>query len=425
MKANEMANIRQSPKPAAIEQSLDNRSNSTSATNNRRINQVNIFSISALPRKISVTGALFVCAVLLMKDAIAAGPPNLPRPFIVAPILNTFQAIATQRHQSRTQLYREALEELRKNPQAADVPECPPIQTATRNLCIRRPYTSPTAGTAATASGADASAATPPAQDAKPELVELSPTLVEGLPSGMGMSAARRRIAVLVGNNSYKEPIPVLGTPIADVEEIARVLHNRFGYETKVLRDASKTQIIETLNKIAEEAKPEDSVLLFYAGHGYLMDDTKMGFWIPVDGSVNTAANWISNTDISKLLHAIPSRQIILISDSCFSGSLTREQKLTSSLTPKVAEILQRRAVLALSSGDEEPVSDEGKGGHSIFAWYFIKALESVKVATVGFEIYRTVRDNVVKDYPQAPQYGAVFSAGHTSGGEYLLDIKQ
>jgi hypothetical protein len=33
-----------------------------------------------------------------------------------------FQAMTMQRHQARTLLYREALEELRKNPAAADVP---------------------------------------------------------------------------------------------------------------------------------------------------------------------------------------------------------------------------------------------------------------------------------------------------------------
>lgn len=378
--------------------------------------------------KSKILCCLALVAALVVSLAHAAPVMRPPAFFGGVPGRAQFQAIQMQRHQARTLLYREALEELRKNPQAADVPECPPIQTATRNLCIRRPSTPPTAGTAV-ATGADASAATQtatlPTQDVKPLPIEIPPTLAEGLLSSMDTGTVRRRIAVLVGNNGYKEPIPVLGTPVADVDQIAEVLRGRFGYETQVLHDAGKTQIIQALNKIAEEAKPEDSVLLFYAGHGYLMDDTRMGFWIPVDGSANTAANWISNTDISKLLHAIPSRQVILISDSCFSGSLTREQKLTGSFAPRATEILRRRAVLVLSSGDEEPVSDEGREGHSIFAWHLIKTLGAVKGATVGFEIYRTVHDGVVKDYPQVPQYGAVFSAGHMSGGEYLFDARQ
>ena len=191
---------------------------------------------------------------------------------------------------------------------------------------------------------------------------------------------------------------------------------------TPLLMQSGKADIIQALNQVADEAKPDDTVLLFYAGHGYLIEDTRMGFWIPVDGSAKTASNWISNSDISKLLQAIPARQIILVSDSCFSGSLTREQKLTAAYSAKSEDAFRHRVVLALSSGDEEPVSDEGKDGHSIFAWYLINTLQAVHGAALGAEIYRTVREGVHNDYPQEPQYGGVVTAGHVSGGEFLFD---
>ena len=48
-----------------------------------------------------------------------------PPPFAGGiPGVSQMRAIEMQRHQVRTLLYREALEELRKNPRAADVPEC-------------------------------------------------------------------------------------------------------------------------------------------------------------------------------------------------------------------------------------------------------------------------------------------------------------
>ncbi|MDP2811152.1 MAG: hypothetical protein Q8O34_13490, partial [Rhodocyclaceae bacterium] len=114
--------------------------------------------------------------------------------------------------------------------------------------------------------------------------------------------------------------------------------------------------------------------------------------------------------------------QLILVSDSCFSGSLTREQKVSAGGTAKRDEVLRRRSVLVLSSGGDEPVSDEGKEGHSIFAWNLIKTLEAADGVTPGYEVYRQVRGRVMKDYPQEPQYGAVVSAGHAVGGEYLFD---
>ena len=65
--------------------------------------------------------------------ALAQRPPMMPPAFAGGiPGMVQMQAMAMQRHQVRTLLYREALEELRRNPQAADVPGCPPAAARTR-----------------------------------------------------------------------------------------------------------------------------------------------------------------------------------------------------------------------------------------------------------------------------------------------------
>jgi hypothetical protein len=151
------------------------------------------------------------------------------------------------------------------------------------------------------------------------------------------------------------------------------------------------------------------------------MDDTKMGYWIPVDASAKTAKGWVSNTDISKLLAAIPARQVMLISDSCYSGTLTKEQKLFDAKSIHSGDVFRKRSVLAFSSGADEPVSDEGKEGHSIFAWNLIKTLKGAASETPGVSVWLAVRDGVTKDYEQQPQYGAVVSAGHEPGGEFIF----
>jgi hypothetical protein len=295
------------------------------------------------------------------------------------------QSIVLQRHQARTLLYREALEELKKNPAAADVRECTSTSPQPGEMCIRAPEkTTPLP--------------TPQAQ-------------------------VGRKLAVLIGNNAYANPIPALETPIFDVQQIGQVLKDRFGYEVRLVQDATKADVVRTLNQIGAQTKPEDSVLLFYAGHGYLVDDTKMGYWIPVDGSVKSPSNWVSNSDISLFLKNIPAQQLLLISDSCFSGTLAREQSSTSRQVGfDRDQILRTRSVLTMSSGGEEPVSDEGKEGHSIFAWALMRALKNSGQSTIGAQVFQGVKSDVVKDYPQTPQYGAVFSAGHIAGGEYLFE---
>lgn len=340
---------------------------------------------------------LLLFAGLTMALMASLGHAQMIRPpaFIGGiPGMGQFQAIQMQRHQARTLLYREALEELRKNPAAADIPECAAGQSPKGGLCLARP---------------ESIAAVVPAP--------ITPQPVVPVPE----APVRRRFAVLVGNNAYTAPIPSLETPIADVSQIASVLQTRFGFETRIVLDAGKVKLIEALNAVAAEATPDDSVLLMYAGHGYLMEDIKMGYWIPVDASVKTAQGWISNSDIAKLLSAIRARQLILISDSCYSGSLTKEQKVTQGKELNADEILKQRSVLVFSSGADEPVSDEGKEGHSIFAWNLIKTLKTTGGLTPGAKVWSVVSKDVTKEYPQQPQYGAVVSAGHAEGGDFLF----
>jgi uncharacterized caspase-like protein len=367
----------------------------------------------------AVAGMLLACGLLHAPAPLAQA---FVRPMILAPVVNQFQAIEMRRHQSRTQLYREALEELRKNPAAADVRPCPQGEPRAGEECIR---VAAAPEPAQTASLPDAVPATPPqplAGGVLPSVAtpEAQPVRNNAPPS----SLPRRKIALLFGNNLYPAPIPPLETPIGDIEAVGKILTERFGYEVRIVRNAAKSDMVHALNRLGTEVSVDDSVVVFYAGHGYLMDDTKMGYWIPVDASVKTAAKWISNSDIAKFLTQIPARQLILISDSCYSGTLTKEQKMQTADGSSVSrdEIARKRSVLAMSSGGDEPVSDEGKGGHSIFAWSLINALKSAGALTPGGSLHRVVKSEVLKEYPQEPQYGAVLSAGHVEGGEYLFE---
>jgi hypothetical protein len=366
---------------------------------------------------------LALCTLLLITEPGFA--QMRPMPFAGGiPGRAQFQAVVMQRHQARALLYREALEELRKNPQAADLPNCA-AGISGPCLAVAKPLPTLAASPPPTAVAEPTKPSPIPQPSTKKTDQPLPPpapkaTPPESAPATATPAASGRRIALLIGNNNYASPIPALDTPIADVSRVAQILEKRFGFTTRILKNATQNDIVTTFNALAADIKPEDHVLLFYAGHGYLMDDIHMGFWIPVGASVKTAKGWISNSDISKLLAAIPSKQLILISDSCFSGTLTKEQKLSdTNIRPE--EILQRRSVVVFSSGDDEPVSDEGKEGHSIFAWSLIRALESTGDITPGVRVWRSVYGKVTEEFEQKPQYGAVMSAGHVSGGDFIF----
>jgi uncharacterized caspase-like protein len=201
-------------------------------------------------------------------------------------------------------------------------------------------------------------------------------------------------------------------------------LRDQLGYEVIVLPNATRAEVIRLFKSIADAAERDDSVLVFYAGHGYETDDKK-GYWIPVDGSPDDPTTWISNSDIAKLLARVPAKQVILIADSCYSGTLASEQRLDpKQMFAKRDEILRKRSVTVMSSGGDEPVSDKGKEGHSIFAWSLLNEMRRIAGPEQGVNLFEQVRARVVDEYPQTPQYGAMISAGHDAGSDYLLEGK-
>jgi len=238
----------------------------------------------------------------------------------------------------------------------------------------------------------------------------------------------QRKIALIIGNNAYQDPnIPSLNGAVHDADSVAKMFNQKMGYETRVIHNGTRADIVNALNKVADETGSKDSVVVYYAGHGYQMEDTKVGYWIPTDATTSSPENWISNADINKMLTNIPAKQMILVSDSCYSGALTSEKKIGGSATKgeSVTDILAKRSVTVMSSGGEEPVMDEGREGHSAFAWHLMDKLNHVESYKNGEEVFTAVREGVAKDgLTQTPQYGASLTAGHTEGGDYLYEVR-
>jgi uncharacterized caspase-like protein len=191
-----------------------------------------------------------------------------------------------------------------------------------------------------------------------------------------------------------------------------------------VLRNPGKADIVRALNQLATELGPSDSVLVYYAGHGYALQRQGPGYWIAADAPADDPRRWLSNHDIARLLADYPARQLALVSDSCYSGAFAREAIDAGAQQLDVREVLGKRSVVVLTSGGDEPVTDEGREGHSIFSWHLMQSLASLRGWTSGHSIFRQVQAGVIREFPQTPQYGAVTEAGHQRGGEYLFEVR-
>jgi hypothetical protein len=324
------------------------------------------------------------------------GPVNLTsmRPEELAQLLDC-------RKDFKKRLFAEAIYKLEIDPGLADVPACMTAAEASTGSCR------------ITTELLEASPRTEPQQTAPRAAKAALPQI-------------QRKIAVLFGVNDYADrKIPHLENAVPDVEAVSRIFAEKLGYEVRVVRNPKKADIFRTLNELSTEVNASDSIVVYYAGHGLELEKNGAGYWIPSDAPVNDPSRWISNGDISKVLAGIRARQVAVISDSCYSGAFAREGTASVGHDVTAEEVLTKRSVVVLSSGGDEPVADEGKEGHSIFAWNLMKAVESVQNWLPGSTIFSEVQVGVKKEFPQTPKYGSLTAAGHQQGGDYLFEQRQ
>ena len=258
------------------------------------------------------------------------------------------------------------------------------------------------------------------------------PDLAIDLPARRAVRSAalpqiERKIAVLIGIDLYSDArIPKLGNAVADARAVAASLETNLGYQTLVLANPTRATVFRTLNRLAAEVGPADSVVLYYAGHGELVEKTGQGYWQPSDADATRPETWISNADVGRMLRQLPASQLAMVSDSCFSGSLVSGDRIRGVQGASDANaLLGRRAAVVMSSGGNEPVFDSGKNGHSPFAWSLMQSLEQVSGWKPGSALFEQVRFAVARQLPQRPQYGASVAGGHEAGADYLFERRQ
>lgn len=228
--------------------------------------------------------------------------------------------------------------------------------------------------------------------------------------------------ALIIGNNEYLE-LPSLETPVNDAAALARVLEEKYGFKTQVLINADRYTTLQTLNSYKERLSENDNFLLYYAGHGALDEANERGYWLPVDAHPKIPTNWISNVTISEYINTIEAKHIMVIADSCYSGTLTRQVRpMLTRRKSKEREVeyyqkwASRVSRMALTSGGIQPVLDTGGTGHSIFARNLLGVLESNEGILQATELYHEVAKRLgssgMNELEQTPTLGRIDRTG-------------
>ena len=175
-------------------------------------------------------------------------------------------------------------------------------------------------------------------------------------------------LALVIGNGAYTDGIAPLPKAITDAKRFADALRNpRIGNllpaNVEILENATKSRLESALRRLAGKASSGQTVVFYYAGHG-LPTKTGEPALLPTDADISDLDN--AMIPLSKVQEFLSSaKKVLLILDSCFSGTQDGNRSFAPSGRPFVAVVVPATAVTVavLSATSKNEVSNEDSTG--------------------------------------------------------------
>jgi uncharacterized caspase-like protein len=193
--------------------------------------------------------------------------------------------------------------------------------------------------------------------------------------------------AVVIGIGKYKDDkIPKLKYTTVDAQSIYNILTDpKYGNFPKdhvrklIDEEATDNNIKSAIGTwLRRNARKDDTVIIFYAGHGAPEDDKT--YWVTYNANIDDLyGTALSNDEIADMLNRVESEKMIVFLDSCYSAAtIHRTDKRRSIMIVK--DPFQKfkgkgRVVITSSDGKEESLELD-KFGHGVFTYYLLKALK-------------------------------------------------
>jgi len=223
--------------------------------------------------------------------------------------------------------------------------------------------------------------------------------------------------ALVVGVSDY-DKWPDLPNAVKDAKEVAGAL-NGLGFTVRVVTNPTSKQLRKALNAVAYNTgrKKDRAILFYFAGHGFtetLANQEKLGYIIPRDCPLLSSdpADFVDTAVSMKTIESyalrIKSKHVLMVFDSCFSGSIFA---LSRGAPRDISEKSARPIRAFITAGNE----DEEVPDKSVFKICFVDGVKGE--ADLNEDGYVTgselgvYLDTKVVNYSQGsqhPQYGKI-----------------
>ncbi|MBI5840543.1 MAG: caspase family protein [Chloroflexi bacterium] len=157
--------------------------------------------------------------------------------------------------------------------------------------------------------------------------------------------------AVCIGINNYPGIFNDLKGCVNDANDWSELLKD-LGFDVSLMLDSQATRqnIKAALQGLVDGTKAGDIAVFTYSGHGTQVTDANSDEGDPYDEALYVYDGTIIDDELRPILKGIhPQATLVVISDSCFSGSVTRiaalaAQKFTPRFVPPAVSTVGRAA---------------------------------------------------------------------------------
>ena len=229
---------------------------------------------------------------------------------------------------------------------------------------------------------------------------------------------------LIIGIDEYAdESIPDLDNPVRDAQKVHDALIANYTFEEDdiiMLKDATRGDLIQALDDLAQKVTPEDNLLIFYAGHGWWDEVANNGYWLPADADSHVKTNWFRNSALVDYLKEINSRHTLLITDACFGGSIFKTRSAFPAREKAYEKLYDLPSRKAMTSGTLTEVPDR-----SSFTRFLVERLNENQETYISSEqLFSSFRIAVINNSDAVPQFGEIGNVGD-QGGDFIFIRKE
>lgn len=217
------------------------------------------------------------------------------------------------------------------------------------------------------------------------------------------------RYALIIGNEDYQSMQRTLNSEqnVAFAVNDATVFRDyavkTLGLEQEnitFLTNATAGQMSQQIDKVCKMLSKlgnKAELIVYYAGHGYPDENTKVPYLIPVDVSASNLDMGIKLNDLYKNLAATNAKRIVVFLDACFTGGGRSSGILASrgiKVIPKEDALNGNIVVVSASSGLQSALPYQNEK-HGMFSYYLLKKMQDSKGNITLGNLFSYIRENV------------------------------